>query len=380
MRTVVAEMCDADVRAWLTEEDAVQLDRLYAAADAARAAAVGPEVHLRGLIEISNACTRACAYCGISVHNKSIQRYRMGRQEILDCARRAKELGYGTVVMQAGEDPLLTRDFIADLVRTIKRETGLAVTLSLGERGCDDLIAWKSAGADRYLLRFETSNPILYARIHPEAHSVQRPAASDQRPAASGQRPAASGQDEVPRIPMLRQLQELGYQAGTGVMVGIPGQTWDDLVADLRTFQGLDIEMIGIGPYIPHPSTPLAHDFDGAAEHGQQVPNTVAVALKMVALARLLVPDANIPATTAVATLNKETGREDALKAGANVVMPNLTPPAYRALYEIYPDKACVNETAEQCHSCLAARIHSVGRCIGIGPGAAPKTHRRTAS
>ncbi len=179
---------------------------------------------------------------------------------------------------------------------------------------------------------------------------------------------------------MLRQLQALGYQAGTGVMVGIPGQTWDDLVGDLRTFQSLDIEMIGVGPYIPHPATPLAHDFDGTAEHGMQVPNTVLVALKMVALARLLVPDANIPATTAVATLNKETGREDALKAGANVVMPNLTPPAYRALYEIYPDKACVNETAEQCHSCLAARIHSVGRCIGTGPGAAPKTHRRTTS
>ena len=369
MRTVAADMGDADLRAWLTEEDPVQLDRLYTAADAARSAAVGPEVHLRGLIEISNACTRACAYCGISVHNHAIQRYRMGRQEILDCARRAKELGYGTVVMQAGEDPLLTRAFIADLVRAIKCETGLAITLSLGERSREDLIAWREAGADRYLLRFETSNPTLFARIHPEAH-----------PAASGQRPAADDQREVPRIAMLRRLQELGYQAGTGVMVGIPGQTWDDLIGDLRTFQRLDIEMIGVGPYIPHPATPLAHDFDGAAEHGQQVPNTVLVALKMVALARLLVPDANIPATTAVATLNKETGREDALKAGANVVMPNLTPPAYRALYEIYPDKACVNETAEQCHSCLAARIHSVGRCIGTGPGAAPKTHRRTTS
>ena len=364
MRTVAADMGDADLRGWLIETDAVQLDRLYAAADAARSATVGPEVHLRGLIEVSNACTRACAYCGISVHNHAIQRYRMGRQEILDCARRAKDLGYGTVVMQAGEDPLLTRDFIADLVRSIKRETGLAVTLSLGERSREDLTAWRAAGADRYLLRFESSNPRLYARIHPAAHG----------------HPPVDPQGEVPRLGMLRQLQELGYQAGTGVMVGIPGQTWDDLVADLRTFQRLDIEMIGVGPYIPHPSTPLAHDFDGAAEHGLQVPNTVLVALKMVALARLLVPDANIPATTAVATLNKETGREDALKAGANVVMPNLTPPAYRALYEIYPDKACVNETAEQCHSCLAARIHSVGRCIGTGPGAAPKTHRRTAS
>jgi len=356
-------MDDAALRGWLTEEDPQQLERLYAAADAARSATVGPEVHLRGLIEISNACTRACSYCGISVHNAQVQRYRMNREEILDCARRAKDMAYGTVVMQAGEDPQLTRAFIADLVRTIKTETGLAVTLSLGERSRDDLIAWKAAGADRYLLRFESSNPRLYARIHPAAHG----------------HPPVDPSGEVPRLGMLRQLQELGYQAGTGVMVGIPGQTWDDLVSDLRTFQQLDIEMIGVGPYIPHPATPLAHDFDGAAEHGQQVLNTVLVALKMVALARLLVPDANIPATTAVATLNKETGREDALKAGANVVMPNLTPPAYRALYEIYPDKACINETAEQCHSCLAARIQSVGRCIGGGPGDAPKTHRRTA-
>ena len=364
MRTVDAGMGDADLRGWLTEEDPVQLARLYAAADAARSATVGPEVHLRGLIEISNACNRACAYCGISIHNRAVTRYRMTRDEIVDCARRARDLGYGTVVMQAGEDPQLNRDLIAGIVQTIKQETGLAVTLSLGERSRADLIAWKVAGADRYLLRFESSNPRLYARIHPAAHG----------------HPATDPDREVPRLGMLRQLQELGYQAGTGVMVGIPGQTYDDLVQDLRTFQSLDIEMIGIGPYIPHPATPLAHDFDGAAEHGQQVPNTVLIALKMVALARLLVPDANIPATTAVATLNKDTGREDALKAGANVVMPNLTPVAYRALYEIYPDKACVNETAEQCHSCLSARIESVGRCIGAGPGDAPKAQRRTAS
>jgi biotin synthase len=364
MRPVDHGMDDAALAGWLREDAAAELDRLYAAADAVRAATVGPEVHLRGLIEISNACVRACAYCGISVHNRTIQRYRMGREEILDCARRAKELGYGTVVMQAGEDPLLTGPFIAGIVRAIKQETGLAVTLSLGERGADDLRMWKAAGADRYLLRFESSNPHLYARIHPAAHG----------------HPAVDPQGEVPRIGMLRELQALGYQAGTGVMVGIPGQTWDDLVRDLRAFQGLDIEMIGVGPWIPHPATPLAQDFSNAAEHGLQVPNTVNMALKMVALARLLVPDANIPATTAVATLDKAHGREDALKAGANVVMPNLTPPQYRALYEIYPDKACVNETAEQCHSCLAARIHSVGRCIGSGPGEAPKTHRRTAS
>lgn len=363
-RPLGSAMDDATLRGWLREDEPAELARLYAAADAVRSATVGPAVHLRGLIELSNACVRACAYCGISVHNRAIPRYRMGREEILDCARRARELGYGTVVMQAGEDPQLTAAFIADLVRTIKSGTGLAVTLSLGERSDADLLRWRQAGADRYLLRFESSNPRLYARIHPEAH---------------GHPPLAPDAVEVPRVAFLRRLQALGYQAGTGVMVGIPGQTWDDLVRDLRTFQSLDIEMIGIGPYIPHPATPLAHDFAGAAEHGEQVPNTVAMAIRMVALARLLVPDANIPATTAVATLDKANGREDALRAGANVVMPNLTPPAYRALYEIYPDKACVNETAEQCHSCLAARIHRVGRCIGDGPGDAPKARRRTA-
>lgn len=360
MRPLGPEMDDAALRGWLTEDDPAQLARLFAAADAVRAATVGDAVHLRGLIEMSNACVRACGYCGISVHHRDLPRYRMRPEEVLECARRAAALGYGTVVLQAGEDPQLTRELVADLVRAIKRETGLAITLSLGERDPADWRAWREAGADRYLLRFETSNPALYRRIHP-------PWRHDRD---------WDGTGEVPRIAMLRQLQQLGYEAGTGVMIGIPGQTWDDLVADLRAFQRLDIEMIGIGPYIPHPDTPLAHDFDGAAGHGAQVPNDLPTTLKAVALARLLVPDANIPATTAVATLDKAQGREDALRAGANVVMPNLTPPEYRVLYEIYPDKACVHETAEQCHACLTARITGIGRTIGHGPGSAPKRRR----
>jgi biotin synthase len=372
MRPIGHDIDDATIRAWLRETDPRELARLYAAADAARRLHVGDAVHLRGLIEVSNACARACAYCGISVHNRLIARYRMGREEILDCARRARDLGYGTVVLQAGEDPQLKRESIADIVRAIKSGIGgLAVTLSLGERDDEDLIAWRQAGADRYLLRFETSNPVLYAKIHPPAHGQP----DDRTTGRPDDRTA-----EVPRLAILRRLHELGYQAGSGVMVGIPGQTWDDLVRDLRTFQALDIEMIGVGPWIPHPATPLAEAFDWAAGADLQTPNTVDMALRMIALARILVPDANIPATTAIATLDKEQGREDALKAGANVVMPNLTPPAYRALYEIYPDKACVNETAEQCHSCLSARIASVGRCIGEGPGDAPKLRRRTPS
>ena len=363
MAAPTADLDDAALRDWLAEEDPAALGRLFAAADAVRAAAVGPAVHLRGLIELSNTCVRACTYCGISVHHRALPRYRLGRDEILACARRATELGYGTVVMQAGEDPLLTRDVIAELVRTIKAETGLAVTLSLGQRSRADLATSRQAGADRYLLRFETSNPRLYARIHPGRAGEPTGGRADEA--------------EVPRLPRLRELHALGFQTGSGVMVGLPGQTRADLVADLRTFQRLDLDMIGVGPYLPHPATPLAQEFGTLTNGGEQVANTVAMTLKMVALTRILVPDANIPATTAVATLDQATGRAEALKAGANVIMPNLTPAAYRALYEIYPGKACLNETAEHGHACLVARIESLGRCIGTGPGEAPKSYRR---
>lgn len=357
-RPLGAVLSDGEILHWLRTEEPEALKPLYDEADRVRAATVGKEVHLRGLIEASNTCVRACGYCGISLHHQGLVRYRMTKDEILECGARGKALGYGTLVIQAGEDPGLTPPLVAEVIRELKaRFPEMAVTLSLGEQTEEVWALWKEAGADRYLLRFETSNPDLYRSIHPPRHGH-----------------AAVSGDVVPRIPMLRTLQKLGYQAGTGVMVGIPGQTWQDLVSDLRTFQKLDIEMIGIGPYIPHPETPLAHA--PAAPEDRQVPGTVAVALRMVALSRILVPDANIPATTAVATLDQKQGREDALKAGANVVMPNLTPPKYRSLYEIYPDKACVNETAEQCHGCLSGRIARVGRTVGKGPGHAPKTKK----
>lgn len=348
---------DAVIRTWLTERDPTRLEALWEAADQVRAAHVGNEVHLRGLIEVSNICRRACAYCGISVHNKAIERYRMNREEILDCARRAKELGFGTVVIQGGEDPGLTGPFIADCIRAIKAEVGLAVTLSLGERTDEELILWREAGADRYLLRFETSNPVLFAKIHP---AVPRCPSLD-------------------RIEMLRRLERLGYEVGSGVMVGIPGQTWDDLIQDLRTFQTLDLDMIGIGPWLPHPATPLAKDIEAFAHPEQQVVNDKLTTLKMVALARLLVPDANLPATTALATIDKDQGRELGLMSGGNVIMPNLTPPRYRVLYELYPDKACVNETAEECDVCLRGRIARIGRTVGDGPGQSPKQRRKAA-
>ncbi len=331
---------------WLQETDEARLEELWARADTVRRQHVGDEVHLRGLIEVSNHCVRRCAYCGINAGNSEVERYRMGADEIVACARQARELGYGTVVLQAGEDYGLTRELVADVVRRIKGETGLAATLSLGERSDEDLTSWREAGADRYLLRFETSDPELYARIHP----------------ALPGRPSD-------RFALLRRLREMGYEVGSGVMIGIPGQTYATLADDLQSFAELDLDMIGVGPWLPHPATPLGRGELPPATAGEQVPNSELMTYKVVALTRLRCPQANIPSTTALATLNLASGRELGLARGANVVMPNLTPVRYRALYEIYPDKACIRETANECAHCLSGRILSMGRQIGRGPG-----------
>ncbi len=335
-----------DLIEWLRESDEARLEELWARADATRRVHVGDEVHLRGLIEVSNHCVRRCAYCGINVSNSEVKRYRMSAEEILACARQARELGYGTVVLQAGEDYGLTRGAVADVVRRIKDETGLAVTLSLGERSDEDLRSWRAAGADRYLLRFETSDQELYARIHPSLPGRL----SD-------------------RFVLLRRLRELGYEVGSGVMIGIPGQTYATLADDLQSFVELDLDMIGVGPWLPHPVTPLGRGELPPAADSEQVPNTELMTYKVVALTRLLCPEANIPSTTALATLNLASGRELGLTRGANVVMPNLTPVEYRALYEIYPGKACIRETANECVHCLSGRIVRMGRQIGRGSG-----------
>jgi biotin synthase len=337
-----------EILSWLQETDEHRLEELWARADAVRAREVGPQVHLRGLIEISNYCVRECRYCGINACSQGVTRYRMKREEILDCAREAHRLGYGSVVMQAGEDPGLTAELIEGIVREIKATTPLAVTLSLGEREDAELEAWKAAGADRYLLRFETSDPELYDRIHPSLPG----SLSD-------------------RFAQLERMRAMGYEIGTGVMVGIPGQTWATLAQDIDTFRRFDMDMIGVGPFLPSPRTVLggkdAASYRAPAE--QQVPNDELTTLKTVALTRLVCPQANIPSTTALATLNAATGRELGLSRGANVVMPNVTPPSYRVLYEIYPGKACVHETAQICQGCMEGRIRSLGRVLGKGPG-----------
>jgi biotin synthase len=336
-----------EILGWLRETNPERLAGLWRRADETRRQHVGDAVYLRGLVEISNFCARQCAYCGLRAGNSQIARYRMLAGEILEAARRAVKFGYGTVVLQSGEDYGLAAQWLADLIRQIKRETPLAVTLSLGERTSRELAAWREAGADRYLLRFETSDRNLFHEIHPPR-----------------------GKCKCDRFGILRRLKALGFEVGSGIMVGLPGQTFASVANDLELFRELDLDMIGIGPFIPHPGTPLGIGFNiFPPVNGEQVPNDELMVYKAIALTRLVRPDANIPATTALATINKKNGRELGLQRGANVFMPNLTPLKYRRLYEIYPAKACIAETDVKCHGCLNARIQMIGRHVGQGPG-----------
>ncbi|ABA88965.1 [FeFe]-hydrogenase maturation radical SAM domain iron-sulfur cluster-binding oxidoreductase HydE [Syntrophotalea carbinolica DSM 2380] len=347
-------MTREEILYWLKNEDERSLTELWDKANDVRHSQVGDAVHLRGLLEFSNHCSRDCHYCGLRAGNSKLTRYRMSEEEIMCCVEEGVAYGYGTLVLQSGEDYGLDVDWMTKLIQRIKRETPLAVTLSLGERSAEDLTAWRDAGADRYLLRFETSDPELYRRIHP---------------ALPGHKPN--------RIELLRIIKKIGYETGSGVMVGIPGQTYEDLAKDIETFRELDLDMIGVGPFIPHHETLLGSDAKTPTLLAEnQVPNTELMTYKVMALARLIQPLANIPATSALATLNTPTGRELGLSRGANVVMPNLTPKKYRALYEIYPAKACIDETAADCRSCMHRRIQSIGRQVGKGRGDSPSYRR----
>jgi biotin synthase len=340
-------MNSKEIIEWLRQEDKNRLEELWRNADAVRHETVGDAVHLRGLIEISSYCVRQCGYCGLRAGRKTLQRYRMNKQEIMQCVSDAVEFGYGTVVVQAGQDHGIEASWLAEIVSDIKKTTPLAVTLSMGERAIEDFKIWKQAGADRYLLRFETSDPQLYEKIHPPLPS-----------------------QELNRYDLLSALRELGYEVGSGVMVGIPGQSFETLANDIITFQQFDFDMIGVGPFIAHPDTPLGkEEKESKTRIDEQVPNSELMVYKVLALTRILCPEANIPSTTALATINLASGRELGLSRGANVVMPNLTPVKYRKLYEIYPAKACISETAEDCRHCLKRRIESIGRYIGTGPG-----------
>lgn len=332
-----------EIMGWLRENDPERVAELYKQADDIRRENVGNAVYLRGLIEFSNMCSRNCGYCGIRIGNSSVKRYRMSPDEIMQCAKKAVSLGYGTVVLQAGEDRSLPVEWIVDVITQIK-SLGVAVTLSLGERPMAEIKKFKQAGADRYLLRFETSDRDLFEKIHPSLPGER----SD-------------------RIQILRELKEVGYETGSGILVGIPGQSYESVVDDILLFGDLGLHMLGVGPYIAHPQSPI--DVEPLPE-GQQVPTGVEMACKVVALARMACPKANIPSTTAIATLDGIAGRTQGLNCGANILMPNLTPQKYRELYEIYPSKAVLSE--EGAAQSLADWFKTIGRYQGEGRGDSP--------
>ena len=307
-------------------------DELYRRADEVRREAVGDDVHLRGLIEFSNICRNDCMYCGIRRGNRQVQRYRMTEEELVETAKRAADLGFQTIVLQSGEDLYFDQARMCRIIEQIKR-LDVALTLSVGERDYEDYKAFRDAGADRYLIRIETTDRDLYHRLNP-------------------------GMSWERRHECLLMIRELGYELGSGIMVGLPGQTVESIADDLLYLKDICIDMAGIGPFIPHPETPLANESGGTLEQ----------ALRTMAVMRLLMPDINIPATTAMESLHPQ-GRIMALQAGANVVMPNVTEGEYRRLYELYPGKICVNDTPAHCRSCIGLKIRSIGRTIGQGRG-----------
>lgn len=313
-------------------KDDSQNEQLFAKADKIRHENVGDEVHLRGLIEFSNICKRTCKYCGLRAENKNIDRYRISFEDIVSYANNASEMGYKTIVLQSGEDEKFSCDVICKIVKEIKK-FDVAVTLSIGERSFDDYKAFKDAGADRYLIRIETTDRELYKKMHPHM-------------------------DFDNRVKCLENIKTLGYEVGTGCLVGLPEQTIESLADDILFFKKLDADMIGIGPFIAHPDTPLKDADNGS----------FTLALKVMALTRIMLPDINIPATTAMETL-KPNGRIIALQSGANVVMPNVTSKEYRAKYEIYPNKICINENPSQCRGCIEGKIKSIGRTIATDCG-----------
>lgn len=311
---------------------AAPADELYRRADDVRREAVGDDVHLRGLIEFSNICRNDCLYCGIRRGNRQVQRYRMADDELVETAKRAVALGFQTIVLQSGEDMHFNQARMCRIIEQIKR-MDVALTLSVGERDYEDFKAFRDAGADRYLMRIETTDRDLYHRLNP-------------------------GMSWERRHECLLMIRELGYELGSGIMVGLPGQTVESIADDLLYLKEIGIDMAGIGPFIPHPETPLAGEAGGTLEQ----------ALRTMAIMRILMPDINIPATTAMESLHPQ-GRIMALQAGANVVMPNVTEGEYRRLYELYPGKICVNDTPAHCRSCIGLKIKSIGRTIGQGRG-----------
>ncbi|MGL5682267.1 MAG: [FeFe] hydrogenase H-cluster radical SAM maturase HydE [Marinifilaceae bacterium] len=317
--------------------DGKELIQLLSTAAEVRNSTIGNGVNMRGLIEVSNICRKGCLYCGIRHNNGEVHRYSLTMDDILNAARFAHTNGYGSVVMQAGErsdKPFV--DFIDNAIRGIKDISNgeLGITLSLGEQTEQTYARWFQSGAHRYLLRIESSNKELYNQIHPNdaLHSYDT------------------------RINALNLLKQVGYQTGTGVMIGLPWQTMEHLANDLLFFRHMDIDMVGMGPYLEHQSTPLYHFRHLLASKEQRLELT----LKMIAILRIMMPNINIAATTALQTINPD-GRETALSIGANIIMPNITPQQARGDYKLYENKPQLNELSPNFLSALSTRIADYG-------------------
>lgn len=307
-------------------------DKLFKAADEVREKHLGNYVHLRGLIEFTNICKRNCMYCGLRRDNKNLKRYRLSEDEILAFAKKAVDYGYKTLVLQGGEDDYFTKERMVHIVKEIKK-LGVALTLSLGEKTYEEYKAFKEAGADRYLIRIETTDKKLYEDMDP-------------------------GMSFENRLNCLENLGNLGYEVGSGILVGLPGQTLESIAKDILFFKKINADMIGIGPFIPNEDTPLKDAHGG----------NLTLSLKAMALTRLILPDINIPATTAMESLAPN-GRVIALQSGANVVMPNVTEGEYRKLYALYPGKVCTGDTPSHCRGCITSKITGIGRIISDGFG-----------
>ena len=315
---------------------------LFEKARVRQAETFGNAVYLRGLIEFTNVCRNDCFYCGIRRSNRSCERYRLTEEEILSCCEQGYALGFRTFVLQGGEDMAFSDADICRIVAGIKaRWPDCAVTLSVGERSRASYQAWFDAGADRYLLRHETADTAHYAKLHPPELSLEN------------------------RIRCLHDLKDIGYQVGAGMMLGAPYQTTDNLVTDLLFLKELQPDMIGVGPFIPHKDTPFRNEPAGTLEQ----------TLRMLGVLRLMFPEVLLPATTALGTIDPQ-GREKGILAGANVVMPNLSPADVRGKYLLYDGKICTGDEAAECRACLDGRIRAVGYEPVVDRGDAPRLRR----
>jgi biotin synthase len=322
-----------DLEYFLGASDSETVAMLYSRADSVRKRCIGDGIYLRGLIEFSSFCRNRCHYCGLSRGNSRLSRYRMTAEEVLEAVQNVVSCGISTVVLQSGEDEGIDPAWMRDLIVEIKNRHDVALTLSLGEWHSEAYAMWKEAGADRYLLKIETTDSRLYDALHP-------------------------GMSWQKRLKCLRALRDLRYEVGSGIIVGLKGQTLRSLAGDIQFFKRESLDMIGIGPFIPHPSTELCDEPPGEAE----------MTLRMVALTRIVTKTANIPATTAIASLESDF-RSQALQCGANVVMPIFTPVQHKRSYEIYPDRKCAGEDGSCCAECLESLAESIGRHIDRSRG-----------